>query len=387
MFAATEQSDVDVASRQDEVEEKLRSVRSWLDDRGVVGVVLAGVDAVAWLTAGLTTPVERGASVGPLRLVVTHDIFAAVTTNVERPRLEAEAGLDRLGVTIHQAPWFEPGGLERVAAELSCRPPRELASDRAPGFGVACDDDFVELRLTLARPERERLERLAVDTAAALEGALAAWRPGERDLDVLARVDEALERVGAFAACLIVGGDERVERFRHPLACGAEMGRLVMAVAVAERDGLHAAATRFTCADGLPDGVAKAAAAARAVEEEMLAASVPAATYGEVMQACERAYTVAGHPGAWREHYQGGPIGYRQREFEIVPTQSDSRWFGTRLAVGQVLAWNPSVAGGGKAEDTYALEPGGLRRLTDTGRWPLEGGRPAILDLTTGVAA
>ena len=387
MFAATEQSDVEVASPRLEVADKLRSVRSWLEERGVPGVVLAGVDAVAWLTAGLTTPIERGAVVGPLRLVVTQDIFAAVTTNVERPRLVVEAGLDRLGIPLHEAPWFEPGGLERVAAELSGRPPHELASDRAPGFGVHCDDDFVELRLTLARPERMRLERLAVDTAAALEGALRSWLPGERDLDVLARIDEALERTGAFAACLIVGGDERVERFRHPLACGREMGRVVMAVAVAERGGLHAAATRFTCANGLPDGIGKATVAARAVEEQMLAASVPDATYGEVMQVCERAYALAGYPGSWREHYQGGPIGYRQREFEIVPTQTDSRWFRTRLAAGQVLAWNPSVAGGGKAEDTYAIEPGGLRRLTDTGRWPLEGGRPAVLDLTTGVAA
>jgi len=387
VFAATEQSDVDVTSRQVEVDDKLRSVRSWLDDRGVAGVVLAGADAVAWLTAGLTTPIERGAPVGPLRLVVTPDVFAAVTTNVERPRLEVEAGLERLGIHLHEAPWFEPGGLERVAAELSGRPPRELASDRAPGFGMSCDDDFVELRLTLARPERKRLELLAVDTAAALEGALRVWQPGERDLDVLARVDEALERTGAFAACLIVGGDERVERFRHPLACGREMGRLVMAVAVAERGGLHAAATRFTCAGGLPDGVAKAAAAARAVEDEMLAASVPDATYGEVMRACERAYAAAGYPGAWRDHYQGGPIGYRQREFEIVPSQTGSRWFRTPLAAGQVVAWNPSVAGGGKAEDTYAVEPGGPRRLTDTGGWPLEGDRPAILDLTTGAAA
>ena len=51
------------------------------------------------------------------------------------------------------------------------------------------------------------------------------------------------------------------------------------------------------------------------------------------------------------------------------------------------LAWNPSVAGGGKAEDTYVLEPDGLRRLTDTGAWPLEDGRPAALDVESGAAA
>ena len=94
-----------------------------------------------------------------------------------------------------------------------------------------------------------------------------------------------------------------------------------MAVAVAERGGLHAAATRFVCADGLSDGVRASRSAARAVEAGD-AHGLPRrrVTYGEVMRTCERAYAAAGHPGAWREHYQGGPIAYRQREFEIVPT-------------------------------------------------------------------
>ena len=105
------------------------------------------------------------------------------------------------------------------------------------------------------RRERERLAALAVDAAGALERTLRAWRPGERDLDLQARIAGELERRGAFGACLIVGGDERVERFRHPLAIGAPVTRLAMAVVVAERGGLHAAATRIACSDGLPEHV------------------------------------------------------------------------------------------------------------------------------------
>ena len=136
-----------------------------------------------------------------------------------------------------------------------------------------------------------------------------------------------LERSGAFGACLIVGGDDRVERFRHPLATGAAVERLVMAVVVAERGGLHAAATRFACSGGLSDEVRAAWQTALAVESRMLAASRVGATYGDVLRACDDAYSEAGQPGAWREHYQGGPIAYRQREFEIVPSQRESRWY------------------------------------------------------------
>jgi hypothetical protein len=132
--------------------------------------------------------------------------------------------------------------------------------------------------------------------------------------------------------------------------------------------------------------VRRARNGALAVERSTLDACVSGATYGEVLQALAEAYAASGNPGAWREHVQGGPVGYRQREFEIVPGQVDSPWYRTRLEPGHALAWNPSLAGGGKVEDTYLLEDG-LRRLTETGAWPLEDGRPAVLDVTTGEAA
>ena len=193
--------------------------------------------------------------------------------------------------------------------------------------------------------------------------------------------------MGAFGACLIVGGDDRVERFRHPLAAARPVHRLLMAVVVAERHGLHAAATRFAIARPLSDSVRAARRAAADAERAVLDASRPSATYGDALLALADAYANAGHAGEWRNHYQGGPIGYRQRDFEIVPSQVDSRWFTAPIAVGTALAWNPSVAGGGKCEDTYLVEEDSLRRLTDTADWPLEEGRPAVLDLVSGEAA
>jgi Xaa-Pro aminopeptidase len=376
----------ELTARRGEVDAKLRSLREWLGWRSLAAAVLSGADAVAWATAGLTSAVERGAAVGPLRLVVTSDTAAIVTTNVERPRLEAEAGLEALGFALHDAPWFEAESLDLLAAELADAPPEQVASDRA-AFGVDCTDDLVALRLALAEPERERLAQLASDAAVALEHGLRGWSPGEVDRDVQGRIDDRLEQTGAFSACLIVGGDARVERFRHPLACGAAMRELVMAVVVAERGGLNAAATRFASNGKLPTPVRRARAAAFAVETAMLEASTPGAYYGDVLVAGARAYEDAGHPSAWRDHYQGGPVGYRQREFEIVPTDTGSRWFQTPLALGHAVAWNPSVAGGGKCEDTYLVEHGALRRLTETGAWPIEDGRPAVLDIGSGEAA
>jgi Xaa-Pro dipeptidase len=380
MFGTTDLTDG--TSRRQEVDAKLALLGTLLERRGLDAIVLSGADAVAWATGGVTSPIERGVPVSPLWLVIRAGLTTAVTTNVERLRIDAEAGLRALEISLHEAPWYEPLSLERAALELTGAP-----RARVGGLGVDIDEDLIELRLALLPPERERIAALALDAAVALEEALRAWTPGERDFDVQARVSERLERVGAFGACLIVGGDDRVERFRHPLAAGVPMVRLVMAVVVAERHGLHAAATRFACAGGLSTNVRAARDTALGVEAATLAACVPGATYGDVVETLGRAYAEAGHAEAWTDHYQGGPVGYRQREFELVPTQTDSRWFSVALADGHAVAWNPSVEGGGKVEDTYLVEPRGLRRLTDTGTWPLREGRPAVLDVSTGEAA
>ena len=376
-----------------EVSSKLALVRARLAEMGVPAVVLTTTGAVAWLTAGLENRIEAGSTASAMWVVVSNDEAIALTTNVEQPRLAAEGALGERGLRLEAVEWYA-GREALIAAACDCAgaPAAALASDGEAAFGVDAEDDLAELRLALLPAERERLAALGRVAAEALERALHAWQPGERDLDLQARVAEGLEREGAFGACLIVGGDERVERFRHPLAAGAPVRRLAMAVVVAERGGLHAAATRIACAGGLSDSVRAAWKTALAVEARMLAAGRVGATYGDVMVACDEAYAAAGYPGAWREHYQGGPIAYRQREFEIVPSQRDSRWYRRPIEAGHAVAWNPSVAGGGKTEDTFLIEEEGARCVTDTGEWPqavVAGGRErtAILDITTGAAA
>jgi Xaa-Pro dipeptidase len=384
VFARTEHS---LAKPPAEVASKIGRVRDVLDARNAQAAILTQAGSVAWLTAGITNPIERGHPASPLWIVVTTDSVAGVTTNVELPRLRE--ALAAVGIPLEGVPWFEPRGLAVAAAELAGVGSRRPVSDDA-ALGEHADD-LVAVRLSLLEPERRRLVELGRDAAIALEDALREWQPGERDLDIQARAAERLERVGALGVCLFVGGDERVTRYRHPLPVGAPLEHLVMAVVVAERGGLHAAATRFACAGPLSDDVRQAQGTALEVEGAVLDACRIGTTYGDVLRALEGGYARAGQDGAWRDHYQGGPIGYRQREFEIAPTQATSRWYETRLEDGHALAWNPSVGGGGKSEDTFLLTGAGLHQVTASGAWPTVDvagrARTAVLDIATGAAA
>jgi antitoxin VapB len=182
---------------------------------------------------------------------------------------------------------------------------------------------------------------------------------------------------------LLVGGDDRLRSYRHPVAMGQPLHHTVMAVLVAARHGQHVALTRYVSSPGIDVVLAEGLAATRRIHRRTLAACRPGAVMGHVVTDLAAAYADAGADGAWEQHYQGGPIGYAQREFELAPGQTTSPWWSTVLPAGSAVAWNPSLPGGAKDEDTYLVCEGEPELITTTADWPLADeqlpARPAVL--------
>ena len=276
----------------------------WLAAPGSpAGLVLTRPAAVAWATGGVAPPVDRSADVDLVWAVITPAGAGLITTEVEADRIAEEYQPARHGFTeLAAVPWYRPEEFVRAAEELAGAPASRLAADGHPAFGVDASGDLTGLRLALSGPEREELRALGADAATALEDALISWAPGERDLDVQARVAASLEGRGADAPVLIVGGDDRVRRYRHPMAVGAPACHLVMAVVVARRAGLHAAATRFACAGPLPPELRGLRARVGRIERDTLAASA-----GEQLRAGAQRAGRGLRPGR-RGRRMGGPL-------------------------------------------------------------------------------
>jgi Xaa-Pro dipeptidase len=371
-----------------------RRIGAWLaagEGERPAGLVLTGPAAVAWACGGVAPPVDRTAAVDLVWAVFTSGGAALITTCVEADRIRDEYDPAAHGFAeLVTVPWQHSAAFVTAAEGLAGAPAARLASDGHAAFGQDAGDDLVALRLTLSAAEREDLAELGLEAAAALQSALTSWRPGERDLDIQARCAAWLEAAGADAPVLIVGGDDRLDRYRHPMAVGAPVRRIVMAVVVARRGGLHVAATRFAAAAPLDPSYASLRRRVLSIEDAVLSACRPGASYGTALAALDAGYARAGAPGGWAGHYQGGPIGFAQREFEIAPDQPGSRWYREPIAAGHAIAWNPSLPGGAKTEDTYLLTGDGqLERVTSAPGWPAEPDdgrqppRPAVLEVST----
>jgi hypothetical protein len=137
-----------------EVAAKLDRVRGWLTGSGYGAALFTSQPAVAWVTGGLEDRVVRNEEPALVWALVTETAAFLVTTNIEQPRLRAEADLG--GFELHAVPWYSSGGLAEAAGSLA--------------GGQKLTEAPASLRMPLVAAETERLVALGADCAQALEG-------------------------------------------------------------------------------------------------------------------------------------------------------------------------------------------------------------------------
>jgi Xaa-Pro aminopeptidase len=356
-----------IGERSDAARTSVATLRAQFDDRPLV---LTTPGSVNWITGGLSDPIDITSPNDPAWAVDAKNGRALITSEIEAPRLLGDFDIDALGWDVISVPWFDADAPLRAAQEFSGVRPDELLGE-SDAFGTNVTTSIVLARMELSAPEREDLRDLGAVAARALEVALDTWEPGvSTDYEIAATVSRELERHGAKAVCLIVGGDDRLRRVRHPLAIGDVIREALMAVVVARRGGLHVAATR-TAVTSDADPIMDLTERLEPVHRAVLASSLPAHRWGDAIEALARGYEEIGAPGAWREHFQGGPIAFEQREFELAPTQTTSPYWDVACQANSAVAWNPSLSGGAKIEETYLVGKNGFELITNSGEWAM----------------
>ena len=222
-----------------------------------------------------------------------------------------------------------------------------------------------------------RARELGADTADVLAGTMQRVRPGETEHEVAGALVSQLRRREIHCPVVMVAADERITRYRHPIPTSKPIEKTVMAVVCTQRRGLIVCLTRLVHFGRLPDELRRRHAAVCRVDEAMHAATVPGARWCDILREATRAYEATGYADEWKQHHQGGPMGYEPRDFLVTPSETRT------VQTNQLVGWNPSIAGT-KSEDTILS---GGEVITTMPDWPMCGTRPAILRRTKGAAA
>jgi antitoxin VapB len=347
-----------------EHEEKLARVARIAEAAGAGGVLLAAHHNIAWLTGGRGNRIDASREIGTARLLVTTDGRRFVLANaIEMPRLIAEAlaGLDYEPVEYPWADDQDPAFAVRTAQQL-------LGSGTLGADWTLPGTTFIESALARARhlltdAEIERYRALGRDAGGALAAVCHTLEPGDDERDIQRAVADAAGGIRARAIVALVGSDERLRRFRHPVPTAARWEHVVMLALCAERDGLVVSLSRIV-ASRPPADLAERTRATATVFGRLLDATRPGATGAALYATARDAYASVGFPGEELKHHQGGAIGYRAREWTAHPAS------GEVVQARQAFAWNPTIAGT-KVEDTALVVDGAIEMLTMSPDWPV----------------
>ena len=209
----------------------------------------------------------------------------------------------------------------------------------------------------------ERFRNLGKDASRCLEQVCLELQPGITELDVGAMLLEKLYRLNIRAIVLLVGADERVIKFRHPVASTKKIDKYIMIGLCAERFGLIAPTSRFVHFGDVPEDLEKRYSALRKVAAILNLSSRPGKTIGFALKEAMNAYAENGFPNEWQKHYQGGVCGYAVREVATGPGGTFT------FQTNQILGWNPTITGT-KLEDSFIIKENGLENVTLTSSWP-----------------
>jgi len=356
-------------TRAEEVEIKRQKVRTFLDHKSIDGMLLTQQSNFSWYTAGGSNFVAIASEAGAAPILVTQQGDFVIADNIEAPRIVREE-IEDLGFEIRSFPWHSPKDLSKIIKELAGE---RVADDTGP-----LAEEFTRFRYTLTEAEIERYRCLGNDTAESVDEVCRGLKVGDTELQIAGRLAESLFPKGIVPIVLLIGVDERIESFRHPLPTQKRLKRYAMVVVCARKWGLIVSMTRLVHFGPLPALLRRKHQAVTLVDATFISNTKPGAKVAQIFQRALEAYQKAGFGDEWGLHHQGGATGYAPREFKATPDSVEV------VLENQAYAWNPSITGT-KSEDTIIATREGPQILTEIKGWPMldvEGiRRPDILEL------
>ena len=328
---------------------RLEQIRAVLAETGLDAVVLRRPENFAWYTGGADSRVDHASPTGAADVVVTRRGDHVLTSNIEAARMREEQvpGWDVVEYDWHAG----PGDLVRHLARGGA-----IGADAPDPSEVDVAGLVAPLRYRLDDDAIDRYRTVASDTEAAVNAACRALFPDMTETEAAGAVAAACRAAGLFASALMVGGQVRLPRHRHPIPAGQPLGARAIVVVCAERGGLYANLSRFVHFEPPDDELQAKLDACQEILARLRDATQPGRTLGDVFADCQKFYADAGYADGWRHHHQGGLTGYRSREVIAAPDAA------LEVAVGQAFAWNPSLPGA-KGEETFVLTDRGAEVL------------------------
>jgi len=340
---------------------KLARVRQWLAAGNKEAAVFSRRENYRWLACGCDNTVDRDDAWSPADVVVTMDeVYLAAPRNEMARHLEEDGWGTRARPIVYS--WWE----DRFAFLRSVFPPERTVADSAGTGFAAAGRALAELRYELHEQEIGRYRLLGAQAVAVHEEVLGGLAAGVSEQEAAARLAGALAARGLRPVVVLVGADDRLKRYPHPVPTAALFQERLLVSTCVEKWGLVLSSTYL---------LVTAAGYRRWNEKHrritgclarMIAETRPGLGVGAFVELMKESLAGGETAPDWAAHHQGGATGYRTRDYLAWPGSTET------IRAGQAFAWNPYCAGM-KQEGTFVTangEGGGPVLLNCPRTWP-----------------
>jgi len=339
--------------------EGISRIRKWLAENRYDGVILNRRDNYSWITGGNKNHVLSSTETGVASLVITREGIALYADSSDGLRMEQEQ--NNLDAELLQVPWYE--NMETILAHETSG--RMFVSDTGIARTKNVRSELIELRMQLTGREVSIYQKIGQECAGIVEQVCMEAQPGQTEMEIANRLKARCLVKGISPECVLVGSDERILKYRHPMPTNRPIEESLMVVLGGEKQGLNVSMTRMVYFTNIPEEIIKRYKAVQKIFAAMQQMMKTPVAYQEYFKKVQGLYRQAGYAEEWKLHHQGGPTGYGCREQVISPDTPGA------IKYHQAYAWNPTITGT-KCEETSYLDETGVSILTQTGQWPRE---------------
>lgn len=350
-----------------ELEIKTERLVQMLSAENLGGVLINSQHNFSWLSGGKSNGINLSIENGACFLFVRADGKKFVlANNIEMPRILSEE------ISVDE---FEPiefswqdeksaGDFVIEKAKLLAQGNKNLATDLLLSPTIPAIENLIaRCRYSLTESEIVRYRNLGKDAGNVLGSLFETLNAGETEIEIARKTKDALAEFNINSVVTLVGADERIKQFRHPIPTENTWKKVLLIAVCAKRDGLIASLSRIACIGKVSDELRRKTDAVAHVFTKFLSATKQSANGAEIYKSATNAYAEKGFADEINKHHQGGAAGYKSRDWVAHPKSAEI------VQNNQAFAWNPSITGT-KVEETIIAGENGIENLTASPNFP-----------------
>ena len=336
---------------------KIQRIRTYLYENSFSGMILCRRDNFAWLSGGGDSAIIDTTEYGFGIIVVLPEKTYLIAQSMDRCWLMDEI-LRGLDIEPIELKWFE---MSREEKALSLAGKKAVSDKELTGAEMRFND-ILKLHYPLTQRDIAMYREWGELYEKTLSKVVDQIEPGMTENEIKAIGMAEFSRIQAYPTIFLIGSDDRIERFRHPVPTDKPVAKTVLIHPGMRRYGQHCLITRMFCFGEVPDKLRKDYDFLNMLQAQTLSLCKPGVGLRDIAECRRQLFFDSGREKEWSLHYPGGLTEYYVGTAQWV---IDNEPILDRMC----LDWYITVTGA-KVEELSLIGETGPELLSVRGYWP-----------------